>query len=279
MVPRAIAPDEFDQVLAGRHQSADLGVQDVATLLRQFEIADDLRESEHAHGDVGEADAVGELREIEGHAAGAGFEIGADHRQQQAEHDHGDRLEHRALRQHDRKDQTEHHEREVFGRPEQQCEAGQRRTERRHQHGRHATGEERADRRDRQRGARASLPRHLVAVERGDHGRRFARDVDQDRRGRSAVLRAVIDAGEHDQGAHGRQPEGDRQQHRDGRDGADARQHAHERADQCAEKTEQDVVGLGRDPKAQRQVREKVRHVSYPPRQNRGQSWKGRLSR
>ena len=76
------------------------------------------------------------------------------------------------------------------------------------------------------RGARASLPRHLVAVERGDHGRRFARDVDQDRGGRAAVLRAVIDAGEHDQGADRRQAEGDRQQHRDGRDRADAGQHA-----------------------------------------------------
>ena len=260
MVPRAIAPGRVDQILAGRHQSADLGVQDVATLLRQFEIADDLRKPEHAHGDVGEADAVGEFREIEGHAAGAGFEIGADHRQEQAKDDHGDRLEHRALRQHDRKDQAENHQREVLGRPEQQREAGQRRTECRHQHRRHATGKERADRGDRKRGARASLPRHLVTVERGDHGRRLARDVDQDRRGRAAVLRAVIDAGEHDQGAHRGQPEGDRQQHRDGRDRADARQHADKRADQRAEKTEQDVVGLGRDPKAQRQVGEKVRH-------------------
>ena len=252
-----MAPDESIRILSRRHQSADLGVQDVATLLRQFEIADDLREPEHAHGDVGEPDAVGEFREIEGHATGAGFEIGADHREEQAEHDHGDRLEHRAFRQHDREDQAEHHEREVFGRPEQQREAGQRRTERRHQHRRHATGKERADRGDRKRGARASLPRHLVTVESGDHGGRLARNVDQDRGGRAAVLRAVVDAGEHDQGAYRGQPEGDRQQHRDGRDRADARQHAHERADQCAEKTEQDVVGLGRDPKAQRQVREK----------------------
>ena len=48
--------------------------------------------------------------------------------------------------------------------------------------------------------------------------------------------------------------------------GADARQHADQRADQRAEKTEQDVVGLGRDPKAQRQVREKIRHDLYTPR-------------
>ena len=65
-----------------------------------------------------------------------------------------------------------------------------------------------------------------MAVERGDDRGRLARDVDQDRRGRAAVLRAVIDAGEHDHGGRRIEIEGQRQQHRDGRDRADARQHA-----------------------------------------------------
>jgi hypothetical protein len=79
---------------------------------------------------------------------------------------------------------------------------------------------------------------HLVAVERGHHRGRFTRDVDQDRGGRAAVLRAVIDAGEHDQRADRRQPEGDRQQHRDGGERADAGQHADQRADQRADQAQ-----------------------------------------
>ena len=43
------------------------------------------------HRHVGKADAVGQFGDIEGHAAGAGFQIRADHRQQQAGEDHGDR--------------------------------------------------------------------------------------------------------------------------------------------------------------------------------------------
>ena len=39
--------------------------------------------------DDDEADAVGQFGDAEGHALGAGLEIGADHRQQQADQDHG----------------------------------------------------------------------------------------------------------------------------------------------------------------------------------------------
>ena len=52
-----------------------------------------------------------------------------------------------------------------------------------------------------ERRAGAALLRHLVAVERGDDRGHLARDVHQDRRGRAAVLRAVVDAGEHDERA------------------------------------------------------------------------------
>ena len=121
--------------------------------------------------------------------------------------------------------------------------------------------------------------RHLVAVESGDHRGGLARNVDQDRGGRAAVLRAVIDAGEHDQRADRRQAEGDRQQHRDGGDRADAGQHADQGADQRAEQTEHDIVRLWLRPQSPSRVREKVRHDLRLPRQNRGHSWNGRLSR
>ena len=118
------------------------------------------------------------------------------------------------------KHEAEHHQREILGRSEQQRERGQRRAERGDQHGRDAAGDERADGRDRERRSGAALARHLVAVERGHHRGRFARYVDQDRRGRAAILGAVVDAGQHDQRADRRQSEGDRQQHRDRRERA-----------------------------------------------------------
>ena len=57
----------------------------------------------------------------------------------------------------------------------------------------------------------------------GDHRGGFARDVDQDRGGRAAVLGAVIDARQHDERAGRIDLEGERHQHGDGRDRADAR--------------------------------------------------------
>ena len=53
--------------------------------------------------------------------------------------------------------------------------------------------------------------RHLVAVERGHHRGGLARKLDQDGGGRAAVLRAVIDAGEHDQRRDRREMVGQRQ--------------------------------------------------------------------
>ena len=61
-----------------------------------------------------------------------------------------------------------------------------------------------------ERGAGAAIARHGVAVDAGDDRGGFARQVDQDRGGRATVLRAVIDAGQHDQRSHGRQRVGGR---------------------------------------------------------------------
>src|SRR5215510_13652587 len=130
---------------------------------------------------------------------------------------------------------------------------------------RHATRKERADRGDGKRGPGAALPRHLVAVEAGDDGGGFARDVDQHRGGRAAVLRAVVNAREHDQRADRRQTEGDRQQHRDGGDRADTGQHADQGANQRAEQAEQDIEWIARDLEAHPEVRKKVRHDLLTP--------------
>ena len=98
----------------------------------------------------------------------------------------------------------------------------------------------------------------------GDDRGRLARDVDQDRRGRAAVLRAVIDAGEHDERAGRIEAEGDRQQHGDGGDRPDAGQHADQRADEAAEEGEPEVLERQRDGEAECEVGEKIAHQIAP---------------
>ncbi len=89
-----------------------------------LEVADDFTQAEHAHRHHHEVDAIGQLRHVEGVAWRAGIDVGADQAQQQAEHDHADRFQQRTMRQHHRGDQTQHHQREIFGRAEAQRQFG-----------------------------------------------------------------------------------------------------------------------------------------------------------
>ena len=208
--------------MRGRQHSARLLV---------LEVAQDLRDAEDAHRDRDEIDSGVELAEAEGEARRAGIEILPDHPEQKPEHDHRQRLQDRAVRERDRGDEAEHDQREIFRRPELQGRPRQRRRkEHQHQRG-DCPGEEGAERGCGERRTGPPLPRHLVAVDRSDRRRGLPREVDQDRGGRAAVLRAVIDAGEHDERRHRLEPEGDRKQHRDRRGRADPRQHADHRAE------------------------------------------------
>ena len=157
------------QILPARHEAAEVADRHV-TLVLLLEIAQDLGDAEHADGDGDEVDAVGELEPAEREPLLAGVDVGADQPEQQPEHDHGERLEDRAVRERDRRDQAEDHEREVFGGAELEGDRGQRRREQHQDQGRDRAGKERAERGGGQRGTRAALPRHLVAVDRG-HGR------------------------------------------------------------------------------------------------------------
>ena len=98
-------------------------------------------------------------------------------------------------------------------------------------------------------------------------GRRLARHVDQDRGGRAAILRAVIDAGEHDQRRQRIEPEGDRQQHGDGRDRADAGQHADQRAEQAADQREAEILPGGAAPKPVARLANRSTSAAPPGRQ------------
>ena len=144
--------------------------------------------------------------------------------------------------EHRRRDQAEHHQRKVLRRAELQRDFGERRRKQRDDHRGDASGEERADRRDAERGPRPALSGHLVAIEAGHDRRGLARNVDQNSGGRAAVLRAVIDPGKHDQRGSRVERESDRQQHGDGGHRPDAGQHADQRAEQTAHQTVENIL-------------------------------------
>ena len=219
-----------------------------------LEIEDHVGDAEKGHGQRDEAEPVGELGPAEGEADDARIDVGSDQPEQDAEAHHGDRLEQRAARQHHRRDQPEYHQRKIIGRAKLERELGQRRGEIGDHQRRDAAGDERADRGDAERRSGAAAPRHLVAVERGDDGGGLARNIDQDRRGRAAVLCAVIDAGEHDQGRGGLEAEGERQQHGDGRHRPDAGQHAHQGAEKAADEAVEKILPAQRDTEPEREI-------------------------
>jgi hypothetical protein len=221
---------------------------------------DDLAVTEHTHRDHDEADAIGQFRNIEGVACHARVHVGTHQAQQQAQHDHGDGLEQRARGQHHGADQAQHHQREVLGRAEFEGHLGQRRGKGGQDQCAHAAGEEGSHAGRRQRGPRPPLARHLVAVDHGHHRGRLARQVDQDGRGGAAVLGTVVDAGQHDQRGNGRQRVGGRQQHGDGGNRTNARQHADQRAQQHADEGVHQVLEGEGDAEAEREIRKKI-HV------------------
>ena len=200
-----------------------------------------LADGEDADAQRDELDAAREFDLAAGEALLTREQVGADRGQEQPDEHRDEALEHRVARQHDHQQQREHHQRGILGRPEVHRDVGgHRRQERQPDHAEGAR-HERSDRRDSERLAGATLFGHLVAVDTGDDRRGFAGDVEQDRRGRPAVLGAVIDAGHHDQAGGRVEAGGERQQDRDRGRRPEARQDADERAEQTADDEPQQI--------------------------------------
>ena len=165
-----------------------------------LDVLQHLGDAEHADDHRQEADAFEQIRHAEGEAGDPALGVDADGADHQAEHARDHALDHGFAEQRADRRQRQDHQRGIFRRAEAQRHFRQRRRDQHQRDDAGGAGNEGRDRRHAERLARAPLPRHLVAVEAGHHRGRLARQVEQDRRGRAAVLRAVIDAGEHDEG-------------------------------------------------------------------------------
>ena len=90
--------------------------------------------------------------------------------------------------------QTEQHQRGILRRAKAKAQFRQGGRQERHANKRNRAADERSESGDAERRTGASLARHRVAVETRDDRRSFAGNIDQDRRRRAAVLRAVSNA-------------------------------------------------------------------------------------
>jgi hypothetical protein len=197
-----------------------------------------------------DTDAVAELLEIEAVAEVAGHRIDADHAEQKPKARHQQRAHERRRRHVGEEYQSKHEQRGVFGRTEAQREGRERRRHDREHNDAEGGRDERPDGRDAERRAGPATLRHRIAVDARHHGGGLARDAHEDRCGRAAVLRAVIDAGEHDHGLGRVEAEGERQQNADAGQRTDPGENADQRANQAADERVPQDVRLQRDGEA-----------------------------
>ena len=176
-------------------------------------------------------------RNIEREARLAGDGIEADAGEKHAEQRHQHRFVHRSVRQVNQRGQTEQHERGIFRRAEVKTKFRQRRRQKCHAEERDRAADKGAKGGDAERRTGATLARHRVAVETGDDRRSFAGNIDQDRRRRAAVLRAVGNAEQHDQISQRRRVQRQRQKQRDGAGRTETGKHADQGAQQDAGET------------------------------------------
>ncbi|MNL40316.1 hypothetical protein D3C87_1626580 [compost metagenome] len=182
-----------------------------------FQVAQDLADPEDTHADGNEVQTVIEFGNIKNITRRAALHIGADRAEDQSEDDHCKCLQQRPAGKRNRSDETQHHQRKIFRRPEIQRYGCQRRCGNSKKDGCHCTCEKRTECRRSKRSTGSAVARHLIPVDCSNNRGAFARQIDQDRRCRATILRTVEDASQHDQCRFRRQAESDRQQHGDRR--------------------------------------------------------------
>jgi hypothetical protein len=251
--PARLPPATAKVVVVGREQ---LLLAAAAELRRHVERLADREEADRHEHDV---DAVVELRQPEREARLAADLVDADAANQQAEEQRAEAAHERLSDERGDRGEGEQRQREVVRRLEAHREVGHRPGDERQQDDADRAGDERADRRGRERGSRAAALGHLETLDGGGHRRALARRVEQDRRRRPAVHPARVDAGEHDERPRRiAEVERQRQQQRDRERRTDPRQHADERAQRYAERREQQVLGLEHRAEAVDEVAEDV---------------------
>ena len=188
--------------------------------------------------------------------------VDADGAEQQADGRHQERARQRCRREVGEQHKAENEQGGIFWRAEPQGKCSKRRSDQGQHQDAEGARDPRADGGDAQRRASPAALRHCVTVDAGHDRGRFAWNAHQDRGGRAAVLRAVVDAGQHNDGSRGVEAVGDGQQDADAGQRSDAGQHANQRADYAAKKCIPEDARLERHLEAKHQAIEGAFHAS-----------------
>ena len=173
-------------------------------------------EQSNSHDD--RIDAIEQFRNAEGKARLSGLRIESDRAEEQPEEQRGDPERDRStagrVAQHGRHGgKRQNHQGEVVGRRQPERDLHQQRGGEGQSDRADRAGDKRTDRGRRQRLGATAPSRHGVAFDGRHHRSGLAGRVQQDGGRRAAVLRTVVDAGEHDEGGDRRQAH--RQGHQD----------------------------------------------------------------
>ena len=162
----------------------------------------DFGNAEEPHRDRQKIDPHHQFIPAEGEAREAVHRIDADGADEQSQGDHDRPFEGGLSGKIGQQDEGENHEGEVFRRTEGEGGIPQERRKELEAQNPQRSGDEGADGHQRQGCPGPPFLGHLVAVETGHDTRRFTRDIDQDRGGRSSVHGPVPDPRHHDQAGY-----------------------------------------------------------------------------
>ena len=225
------------------------------------DVHDDVGDAVDPHGEDREVETFLERKTPEGVAKRSRLQVRADETREQARKRHREGPKKTSLGEHHRAREAEDHEGAVIGGAEQEGGFGQKRRKEGERGRGEGASEKTRDRGGGQGRRGAPGPGETVAVETGDDGARFAGKIQKNRRGAPAVLGAVVNPREHDDGARGLERVGEGKEHGDRRHGSESGQHPHERPEEDARRGVAEV----RDRQGRRKTeRERLKHLRLP---------------
>src|SRR3546814_3980879 len=203
---------------------------------------------------------VPQIRDSKGVAFLTRDEIDTDSRKEKAERHHDPGPYPRTFADIGGERQPEANERGFLDRAEGKGGRGKGRPEKGDREGGDYPGNEAGKGGDSECPAGATGLGHRIAIEAADHAGCFAGHPHEDRGGRAAIKRAIVDARQQDDGAGRVEHDGDRQEHADRGGRAEPGNDADGRTQNSAEKGEKELRWLQRDRQAAHQISKRFRH-------------------
>jgi hypothetical protein len=218
----------------------EIDFDDLAILL-QDQTLDHFADPEKPNGDRKKLNAVEESVDTERQARIAADDIVSHTAQKESENGRDQATDEGFAGESGDQAQSQNHQPEILRRPESKGIVRQHRSKNHQTDNAQSAADKRPDRGDSQSDPRPALLGHRMTIEGSNHGRGFSWDIHQNRGDGAAVLGAVIDPRQKDNGRRRSQTIRSRQQDGDGSGGADSGERPDNGPDQYAHHTDEKV--------------------------------------